>query len=81
MSGPGSELHNILSYFVRTTSGCGCVDKVKIMNDWGPDLCEANRTIILSWLRKSARERGLPFFEPLANLAISRAIKKSRENK
>jgi len=51
------------------------------MNDWGPDLCEANRTIILSWLRKSARERGLPFFEPLANLAISRAIKKSRENK
>lgn len=80
MAGPGTELKKLISYFAKDVKGCKCNDKAILMDKWGPDRCHANRTIIVSWLRKSARKRNMIFSEIVANALISLAIRRARRS-
>lgn len=80
MSGPGTELKKLISIFATEKTGCGCSERAKLMDEWGPDVCEANRPLIVSWLSKSARERKLPFSYFLANQALTIAIRRARRS-
>lgn len=81
MAGPGTELKRLLSIFANPNQGCGCKEKADIMDKWGPDVCEANRTLIISWLANSARGKKLPFSYFLANTALTIAIRRARRTK
>ena len=77
-SGPGTELEKLISWFKRKTSKCGCGDRIKKMNMWGPDKCEENMDTILGWLEKSAAENNMPFIRPVARWLVQKAIERSR---
>lgn len=80
MAGPGTELKKLLSLFATITKGCKCQERANLMDKWGPDVCETNRTLIISWLAKSARDRKLPFSYFLANQALTIAIRRARRS-
>jgi hypothetical protein len=82
MAGPGTELKKLLNFFaIVSDDGCKCDEKAKTMDEWGPDVCETNRSIIISWLAKAARNRKLPFSYFLANTALTVAIRRARASK
>ena len=81
-SGPGTELQGLLSWFGHSTR-CKCASRAKIMDQWGPDVCERNIDAIEGWLKEEAKSRGLPLpilHGPVARSLIKKAIKLSRKN-
>jgi predicted Fe-S protein YdhL (DUF1289 family) len=48
------------------------------MNHWGCDECERRLDEIVGWLREEAQNRGLPFIEAGARMAVRLAIRKAR---
>lgn len=77
--GPGTNLKRYLSWFATEQVGCDCQDKSRIMNAWGPDLCEKNLVSILGWLESSAKERKIPFIKFIAKALVMRAINEARK--
>jgi hypothetical protein len=81
---PGTELKNLISWFVwsKEVRGCTtCKNREDRMNKWGADKCEKNVQTIIAWLRESAVEKGYPFSERVASALIRRAIANSRKTK
>ena len=37
--GPGTTLHNIITWFIPQPAGCSCANRVFIMNAWGYERC------------------------------------------
>lgn len=76
---PGTELHALLGRFGLTASGdCKCNSRRVLMDAYGCDWCESNIEEIVSWLRESAQERGLPFVDMAGRLLVRRAIANAR---
>ncbi len=81
-NGPGTLLHSMLSKLgIQTSPNCKCMAKANHMNLMGPDWCEKNIDLIVSWLKEESKNRKLLFVESLAKLLVRRAISKSRKLK
>lgn len=79
--GPGTELKKLLSIIrIKPSPSCSCNKKAELMDEWGPEVCEKQIDLIVSWLRDEAKIRRLPFVESLAKLLVKRAIKNARKN-
>lgn len=57
--------------------GCGCADRARTMNRWGPGECERRLPTIVGWLRSEAGKRRLPFSTWLARLLVRLAIRRA----
>lgn len=78
-NGPGTILTNMISTMgIKSTPNCSCRRHALEMNEKGPDWCEQNLPVILSWLREESEKRHLPYIESVASLIVKRAIKTSR---
>ena len=79
--GPGTRLQSLLGRFGITGSGdCKCRSRAALMDTNGCDWCEANIEEIVGWLRESAADRGLPFFDAAGRMLVRRAIRNARRN-
>jgi hypothetical protein len=76
-AGPGTELARILWWFDHK-KGCRCKSRERMMNLWGPSLCEARTNTIIGWLKAEASRRGLPFSKTVARHYIDKAIRRAR---
>ena len=77
---PGDELKQMLSAIgMYDYDGCQCSSRAAMMNFWGADGCEKRISTIVGWLREEAKNRGLPFFAPVARLLVKRAIARARK--
>jgi hypothetical protein len=85
--GPGDCLHDLIVAWVgeKPIKGCGCKNKIRTMNTWGPDECEARIDEILGWLRDQAGKRGwwkyaitIPGAKMFLKILIQKAINESR---
>ena len=79
-SGPGTTLHNLITWFVPQPANCGCPNRVAIMNAWGKERCLQEMPTILSWLRESALENGYPYSEFVIS-AVLRTVLLLEKNK
>ena len=78
--GAGTQLHGLLKKFgFKITRGCRCLKRIKLMNLWGPDRCEARMTKIVGWLRREAKKRHLPMWGPAGNSVVKVAIHRERK--
>lgn len=79
-TGPGTQLKILLAQFgIKSTATCGCNAKAKTMDEKGPEWCENNIDLIVSWLRDEAKKRRLPFVEMAAKILVKRAIANARK--
>lgn len=78
--GVGSQLKKLLGN-IGITAGpsCPCHKNAQTMDDNGIDWCEQNISIIVEWMRESARQRRLPFIEYAAKILVKKAIKNARK--
>ena len=76
--GPGTELKKILSWFVKPIPTCPCHARMRTMNEWGPDGCQARIETILDWLKDSAEKQRLPFIRPIVAIIVQKAISNAR---
>ena len=75
---PGSELHKLLARFgIHQTSGCGCKDRAREMNERGCGWCLENIDTITGWMREEAAKRGLPFVETAARMLVYLAVRRA----
>lgn len=72
--GPGTTLHNVITWFVRQPENCGCPDRVKLMNAWGPKKCLEEKPVILGWLRESALENNVGYSEYMINAVVTTVL-------
>lgn len=57
--GLGDELRNVIADIGGTPyEGCGCEDKVAMMNAWGFEKCLERRKEIVGWIKQAAKKRG-----------------------
>jgi len=70
-TGPGTKLASILSWFVAKDPTCNCEERAATMDAWGVEGCRRNQRTILSWLRDSAQQQGLPFSSTLMNHTLN----------
>lgn len=77
--GVGTRLANTISWFIKKPEGCSCGDRAEIMNMWGPDLCLANLSTILHWLRESALDNGYPYSEFVVRSMVKSIITLSKK--
>ena len=78
-NGPGTILTGMISTLgIKSTSTCSCRRHALEMNDKGPEWCEKNMDVILSWLREESNKRSLPYVETVARMMVNRAIAKSK---
>lgn len=64
-SGPGTRLKKLLAFFRwRVKLGCGCGDKIRLMDAMGRDWCWEHRAEILDWLAESAKKESRHFWRP-----------------
>jgi hypothetical protein len=56
--GPGDYLHNLILKWVGEgpTRKCGCEDRIRKMNEWGPDGCREHLEEIVGWLVEQAEK-------------------------
>jgi hypothetical protein len=78
--GVGTELKHLLRTFrIVTSTGCGCEEKARMMDENGPDWCEENLETIVDWLHEGAKRRKLPFVRTGARLLVRYAIRRARK--
>lgn len=73
--GPGTDLKNMISWFIWDTSATecnSCINREHLMNLWGKQGCRDNIELILDWLQESAAKRRLPFIRSLVKLVVLR---------
>lgn len=80
MSGPGTELKKLISWFpLPKKTGCSACKSLELkMNRWGPDKCTEKIKYIARKLEVAAKRRSIPFSELLARKLIALAIHKAR---
>lgn len=79
--GPGTELKGLLAAIgITATPNCSCNQRAKYMDQMGVEWCQENVSTIVGWLREEARSRGLPFFDGIGTLIVSRAINRARKD-
>lgn len=79
-TGPGTQLKILLAQFgIKSTATCSCNARARTMDEKGPQWCEDNIDLIVSWLREEAQKRRLPFVEMAAKILIKRAIARARK--
>jgi hypothetical protein len=77
--GPGTLLKQSLAKIgIHAAPGCQCNPRAALMDRNGPDWCNANIELIVTWLREESTRARLPFLAPAARLLIRRCIAKSR---
>lgn len=81
LEGPGTELKKLLSWIVKPFPTCSCHEKIKKMNEWGPDGCEQNIEEILDWLHESAKDAGIPYVRFAVRLMVQQAVRNARDAK
>jgi hypothetical protein len=80
--GPGTELSKILGMLgLHALEGCKCKKRAQVMDEWGPDACEQNIDLIVSWLEDEAKGRKLPFIRWGAKTLVKVAIRRARKHK
>lgn len=62
-SGPGTTLHNLITWFIPQPENCGCPNRVQVMNAWGKERCLEELPTILGWLRESALDNNITYSE------------------
>lgn len=77
--GPGTALKKALSFWASVVNGCGCQEKIAMMNRWGVDECLKRIDEITDWIVQGAVHRW-PWlrFAPkrwYIKLIVKRAIK------
>lgn len=87
--GPGDELHASIVAWIgeEPTLSCGCGDRIRQMNSWGPDGCREHIEEIVAWMVEEAGKRGwwkLAVAVPGSGVVIRQmvlgAIKRSEES-
>jgi len=79
--GPGTRLKSLLRAMgIVASRNCSCNRRARIMDQEGPDWCEANIDTIVGWLREEAEKRGLPFLDIAGRMLVKRAIKLARKD-
>lgn len=61
--GPGTTLHNLITWFIPQPENCSCPNRVAVMNAWGKERCLQELPTILDWLRESALDNNYPYSE------------------
>lgn len=58
--GPGDHLHLAILKWVGEgpTRKCGCEDRIREMNAWGPQGCREHLDTIVNWMEGEAKKRG-----------------------
>lgn len=80
IGGPGTELKKLLSKIgIDATPTCSCNSRARVMDEWGPDICEREIGTIIDWLREEANKRNLPFVDIAGYILIKRAIHNARK--
>ena len=74
-NGPGTTLHNTITWFVAQPAGCSCGNRVDIMNAWGKERCLQELPTILSWLRESALDNNIPYSEYVISIVVKNILK------
>lgn len=69
--GPGTTLHNWITWFIPQPINCSCPNRVKLMNAWGKQRCRQEIPTILNWLRESALDNNIKYSE----FAIAAAVR------
>lgn len=87
--GPGSNLRAIIAgwqarlpwFDLTEYPGCKCGETAKLMDQWGPDGCEANMDTLLDRLETEAQKRhiSVPFRRTVARAMVNRAIQQTRK--
>jgi hypothetical protein len=81
MEGTGAELTKLLSWFKFMDSDqCLCKQRAILMNSWGCAKCAQEIPIILEWLRASAEQLGIIYFDIAARIIVQKAIANARAN-
>lgn len=81
LEGPGTELKKLLAkWWIYDRRGCKCKTYEHIMNMWGPARCEERMDTILSWMRREAKHRHLPFIRALARRFVRKAIRHAEQH-
>lgn len=79
--GPGSELKRVLKWFgIAAQPNCKCNARAREMDLKGVAWCEENTDTIVGWLKEEARNRNLPFLEPVGRRLVKFAIRNARKN-
>jgi hypothetical protein len=79
-AGPGTQLKKLLGKIgIKSTEGCSCNRRAKLMNERGIEWCEQNVGEIVGWLREEASRRGLPFLDMPAKIIINKSIKMAKK--
>ena len=76
MSGPGTELKKILSWFSSAETCQNCADKAKIMDDKGVEWVEENIETVVRWVVANSKRMKVSRFIPeaLAEAAAKQLI-------
>lgn len=61
--GPGTSLHNLITWFIPKPANCDCANRVDVMNAWGYERCQQEFKTILGWLRESALDNNYGYSE------------------
>lgn len=82
--GPGTFLRRALGSIGIQPRGekCKCNERAKLMDEKGPDWCEANLAEIINWLEEEAKNRplvGRLFNRTAAGYLVRRCIRQARE--
>jgi hypothetical protein len=82
--GPGTFLRRALGSVGIQPRGekCKCNERAKLMDEKGPDWCEANVEEIIDWLEEEAKNRplvGRLFNRTAAGYLVRRCIRQARE--
>ena len=86
MSGPGTELRNLIPKFFYSTD-CKCGDYADAMDAWGVDLCEERKGQIVEYLVQQGKLHKLTKFLPESALRwqaetwVGKAIARAREGR
>jgi hypothetical protein len=73
--GAGEKLEQLLKWIlIRPGGDCGCQEKARTMDFHGPAWVRDNMDTVRGWLRDAAKQRGIPFFEAIANALIVKAV-------
>lgn len=76
--GPGTTLHNIITWFIPQPPGCSCPNRVALMNAWGKERCLKELPTILSWLRESALDNNYPYSEYVISAVVKTILTTSK---
>ena len=77
--GPGTELKKLLGRFGIRAGDCRCNRRALLMDQEGPDWCEANIELIVDWLAEAAAARKLPFARLAGRILVRTAVRAARQ--